>query len=93
MTGERTISIPAFREEGDAQMDDFRKDFDISIPAFREEGDGANTIDGGGVGIFQSPPSVRKATRLQRPGKAPKTFQAPPSVSKATEIRMLEQHG
>ena len=34
----------------------------ISIPAFREEGDYALCTDAVKVHIFQSPPSVRKAT-------------------------------
>ena len=36
----------------------------ISIPAFREEGDYALCTDAVKVHIFQSPPSVRKATIL-----------------------------
>ena len=35
------ISIPAFREEGDADCPDRRYHRPISIPAFREEGDDA----------------------------------------------------
>ena len=37
----------------------------ISIPAFREEGDYALCTDAVKVHIFQSPPSVRKATLVQ----------------------------
>ena len=33
------ISIPAFREEGDADRREVAPDLAISIPAFREEGD------------------------------------------------------
>ena len=57
------ISIPAFREEGDNHsLSVYIISCDISIPAFREEGD-AQTPNAVLTNIlFQSPPSVRKAT-------------------------------
>ena len=58
------ISIPAFREEGDVMVILTPLAKSISIPAFREEGDYALCTDAVKVHIFQSPPSVRKATIL-----------------------------
>ena len=63
-TGWDDISIPAFREEGDLLGDDVLPVvFDISIPAFREEGDNAVYDRDESECKFQSPPSVRKATK------------------------------
>ncbi len=56
------ISIPAFREEGDADRREVAPDLAISIPAFREEGDLKFSIQRPPYNAFQSPPSVRKAT-------------------------------
>ena len=57
------ISIPAFREEGDSITIELTYILIISIPAFREEGDGHGGLDTLPDREFQSPPSVRKATR------------------------------
>ena len=56
------ISIPAFREEGDVVFCEREVFMNISIPAFREEGDGLIAYEATFLPLFQSPPSVRKAT-------------------------------
>ena len=56
------ISIPAFREEGDGGEELKARGGIISIPAFREEGDGKLSGCRTVLAVFQSPPSVRKAT-------------------------------
>ena len=62
----KIISIPAFREEGDLLVSCSECTISpISIPAFREEGDHLAVERLLYVQIFQSPPSVRKATSLQ----------------------------
>ncbi len=60
------ISIPAFREEGDAMSEVETHLIGISIPAFREEGDVLLAEARSLLPEFQSPPSVRKATDLPR---------------------------
>ena len=56
----------------------------ISIPAFREEGD-THFHRMASVGtVFQSPPSVRKATQTILKRMWRRIFQSPPSVRKAT---------
>ena len=56
------ISIPAFREEGDLHTTHGVFQAVISIPAFREEGDKRLSLISMIPSLFQSPPSVRKAT-------------------------------
>ena len=57
----------------------------ISIPAFREEGD-THFHRMASVGtVFQSPPSVRKATQTILKRMWRRIFQSPPSVRKATD--------
>ena len=61
----------------------------ISIPAFREEGDRIVPLLLVSFRIFQSPPSVRKATfTAADPDFNPYIFQSPPSVWKATRWHM-----
>ena len=58
------ISIPAFREEGDYVGSSGLQLLFISIPAFREEGDWLASSVSSSFFLFQSPPSVRKATGM-----------------------------
>ena len=58
----------------------------ISIPAFREEGDLFHLHQYVILSVFQSPPSVRKATTDDDIWAYIFSFQSPPSVRKATEL-------
>ena len=78
------ISIPTLRAEGDRCVIAGLVDCSISIPTLRAEGD-AVTIEHELVGcLFQSPPSVRRATLLGGLNEPESQFQSPPSVRRAT---------
>jgi len=85
LTQAHTVSIHAFREEGDAATESIIRRFNVSIHAFREEGDAGPGPARARRGGFQSTPSGRKATadgRIRR--RTDGAFQSTPSGRKAT---------
>ena len=82
-----TISIHAFRVEGDAEMPEYEGVPNISIHAFRVEGDENNKKHLHQLTLFQSTPSVWKATMGQWYYIIVKKFQSTPSVWKATYLK------
>ena len=79
------ISIHALREEGDTFSDDRVGVTAISIHALREEGDYTSHWQAVKIFIFQSTPSVRRATKSRGSVREEKNiFQSTPSVRRAT---------
>ena len=79
------ISIHALRAEGDQQQMELDKQLKISIHALRAEGDRYRLSDCVAHSLFQSTPSVRRATAMERVAVSTSgLFQSTPSVRRAT---------
>ena len=84
------ISIHALRGEGDGKMSNYIYTIDISIHALRVEGDVKQTGTLGSETVFQSTPSVWRATRyFYHQSDRRVEFQSTPSVWRATRPRRL----
>ena len=83
---ERSISIHALREEGDARLWGLLYCLiGISIHALREEGDGFKYVEAYFLEPFLSTPSARRATvQLLDDGVKVKVFLSTPSARRAT---------
>ena len=87
MFGDRIISIHALRGEGDYLRYVIFADSGISIHALRGEGDAVRESQSLLNSVFQSTPSVGRATRSQaQDSRGIRTFQSTPSVGRATSF-------